>query len=247
MASPVREDVLVMDARNHFDTWLNDLPQISEQQSDAKIKGRCDCNSDRCVLSRLATPFNAEKTPISVIELPCGCRFRKACAERLFFNSDRFSFFFSNDRYPPTRCPVCKFELFPLRTIGEWISDEAKKVEIESLEEEDGDRSCGICRLEFGSLDEGDAQAEQPLKLPCQHVFGDQCIKTWLGAGSAGAATNRRSCPTCREELFVIRSSHAGSEDIGLGRSASLMGMEYHRFDVNWALLQLDIARNYWL
>ena len=226
MASPLREDVLVMDARYHFNTWLNELPQVNDPD---EVEDRCDCNFDRCVLLR-PTSFSP-KTP-TLVELPCGCRFRKECAER----------FFGNDRYPRTRCPGCESELFQLRTIEEWITDEAEEVDIPSLEEED--RTCSICRMDYSAGEDDEGQAEQPLKLPCQHIFGDQCIKIWLNAGPTAAS--RRSCPTCREGIVYTAPKFARSEDIPLERSELLTELEYDSFDAAWTPSQLDDMGNYW-
>ena len=54
----------------------------------------------------------------------------------------------------------------------------------------DGKESCTIC---LGALGAGAAL----LRLPCggKHSFHAACVRTWL--------QRKRTCPTCREELFA--------------------------------------------
>ena len=98
--------------------------------------------------------------------------------------------------------------------------------------------------LGYSAEEDEEGQTGHPLKPACEHVLGYPCIQTWLSAGSDGA--NCRSCLTCREELFILRTPLTGSEDLRLDRGVPLTEDEYHSFDANWALLQLDNARNYW-
>lgn len=70
------------------------------------------------------------------------------------------------------------------------------------------DLRCSICKEEYGkqrgdstdpasSFDPrlpGEEMSEHPLELPCHHVFGEWCIKTWLLGQPA-------SCPMCRFHL----------------------------------------------
>ena len=85
------------------------------------------------------------------------------------------------------------------------------RVELDGLESDE--MECPICKLEYGSyrgeetpstepaLDQelsGEDAPEQAIKLPCGHVFGDWCIKTWL-LGLPAA-----SCPTCRFQFNPV-------------------------------------------
>ncbi|KAI9784160.1 MAG: hypothetical protein M1839_002665 [Geoglossum umbratile] len=64
-------------------------------------------------------------------------------------------------------------------------------VPIDSLPVED--RTCSICMDPFGEKEPINGTSETPVKLPCGHVFGYICIKTWL--------KEHCTCPTCRRKL----------------------------------------------
>ena len=42
--------------------------------------------------------------------------------------------------------------------------------------------------------------SERPVRLPCNHVMGNDCLRKWLN--SSGANANNNACPTCRAVLF---------------------------------------------
>lgn len=52
---------------------------------------------------------------------------------------------------------------------------------------------CGICLKDYNGED-------QPIMLPCGHVFGEQCVITWAQGTTPNGRHNR--CPVCRAELL---------------------------------------------
>ena len=59
-----------------------------------------------------------------------------------------------------------------------------------SLDDVPNEISCNICMESFGSTE----NPEPPVRLPCGHVMGRNCISQWL--------TTSNSCPLCRRVLF---------------------------------------------
>lgn len=64
------------------------------------------------------------------------------------------------------------------------------------------DPICPCCYVAYGTSAAEDEEAEHPVKTPCNHVFGNQCLETWLP---------NNSCPICRGELFQARRSRLPS------------------------------------
>lgn len=54
-------------------------------------------------------------------------------------------------------------------------------------------QDCTICQEPYYSK----SAKEIPVKLPCAHIFGSDCISKWLSS-----PTSQRRCPLCRIELF---------------------------------------------
>lgn len=63
-------------------------------------------------------------------------------------------------------------------------------------------KTCIICTDEYNTAPETDKPAEQPVRLPCLHVVGANCIAKWLMERS-------NSCPYCRREFFHRASGDA--------------------------------------
>ena len=75
--------------------------------------------------------------------------------------------------------------------------------DIETLNKDD--QNCGICRLEYSyssssNISDQEDPPEKPVLLPCGHVFGQHCLKTWLSPAPEGGNSN--ACPMCRHKLF---------------------------------------------
>ena len=52
---------------------------------------------------------------------------------------------------------------------------------------------CGICWSDYEGKD-------QPVKLPCGHVFGEECVTAWAKGTTPTGCHN--GCPTCRAKLL---------------------------------------------
>ena len=79
-------------------------------------------------------------------------------------------------------------------------------LELDELKQED--RMCAICLQPYR---QGESQ-EIPLQLPCGHIFGKECLLTWLtdiGKDDAHVA----SCPMCRKECISEKRKHIGTHE----------------------------------
>ena len=74
---------------------------------------------------------------------------------------------------------------------------------MEAVRNGEVENECGICRCEYKApvaqhLQNADEKPEQPIALPCNHTFGESCLKKWLSPTDGKGNT----CPTCRRRLF---------------------------------------------
>ncbi|KAI4240740.1 MAG: hypothetical protein L6R40_004985 [Gallowayella cf. fulva] len=62
------------------------------------------------------------------------------------------------------------------------------------------DKTCAICTVPFDERSDGpdSSSGENPVRLPCGHVFGYDCIKQWLSP----LYSNKKTCPSCRADFF---------------------------------------------
>lgn len=82
--------------------------------------------------------------------------------------------------------------------------DKLISLELDDLEK--GDRRCAICLQPYR---EGETQ-EIPLQLPCGHIFGKECLLSWLSdIGDDGA--HAACCPMCRKECISEKRKHIGT------------------------------------
>jgi hypothetical protein len=69
-------------------------------------------------------------------------------------------------------------------------------------------RECDICLESYVSKDDEDREEEEPVELPCEHVWGKRCIEKHFEAGSV-------SCPLCQRNLdpdqYLIDSEPIGT------------------------------------
>lgn len=76
------------------------------------------------------------------------------------------------------------------------IGDCLRKMTLPALDElEEGSKSCMICQEGFLS----GGSPELPMKLPCGHIAGSQCLLKWLSPLSAAGSN---SCPMCRAPVL---------------------------------------------
>ena len=84
-------------------------------------------------------------------------------------------------------------------TFEAWFNH-LPSVDMETLDKDD--QNCSICRVEYSSSssasDQQEDPVETPVRLPCGHVFGTQCLKAWL---THAAGAGNKTCPTCRHQL----------------------------------------------
>ena len=73
--------------------------------------------------------------------------------------------------------------------------------------------TCTICSDEYGTASGIDKKAEHPVRLPCSHIVGAECIAKWLTERS-------NSCPYCRHEFFPRLS---GEEGFDLGDDDNIL------------------------
>ena len=63
------------------------------------------------------------------------------------------------------------------------------------------DQRCFICLEDYGTVPSANGIIERPVKLPCSHIMGSECIAIWVSC-AAGAGKNNNTCPVCRRVLF---------------------------------------------
>ena len=187
-----------------WDELFDYPPEHPTYPMPAKYKNEDDIAIWMEKLPRVGVTEIAEDTGIAweddkIVELPCRCHVTcGSLREHLDpFMGDHDS------------CPMCGFQLFV--SVAEfdsnaWIQD-LESVNMTELE--DADQGCGICRREYTDpshyahdSDESD-RCVDPVKLPCNHIFGKVCIGEWLSPTEGEG----RTCPMCRRVLFEPRPS----------------------------------------
>lgn len=67
-------------------------------------------------------------------------------------------------------------------------------VDVDTLPDDEHDRTCPICKEAFNKPSE-DNVLETPVKSHCNHVFGSICLEQWVGDNS--------TCPLCRVTIHT--------------------------------------------
>ena len=70
------------------------------------------------------------------------------------------------------------------------------RVQVEELGPDITEKDCPVCLSEYGTA----SPTDTPIKLPCQHILGADCLFTWLMSG-------KNTCPHCRRQVFT-RPTH---------------------------------------
>lgn len=95
-------------------------------------------------------------------------------------------------------------------TPKDFIATYMERIDSSTLPEDD--HLCPCCHIKYGdpTSDEVDS-SEQPVKTGCGHVFGEQCLASWMV---------NNSCPVCRAPLFKV--PNASLYDSVYGTSPSI-------------------------
>jgi len=72
-----------------------------------------------------------------------------------------------------------------------------------NMKNQDEDEECTICQEKLGKKRMA-GPAEDRYILPCGHVFGSECITTWLQTSSFN-----KDCPICRRSMLYRGCGHA--------------------------------------
>ena len=121
-------------------------------------------------------------------------------------------------------------------SLKKWLNG-LEVVDVKTMDEED--RCCAICHEDFcggdaadieqqkdgaiettkggkkgedgvSKIDEKEMQ-EHPVRVkPCNHIFGKECLKSWLSPGPEGG--NSETCPTCRATIFSRQAAEDDSD-----------------------------------
>lgn len=93
--------------------------------------------------------------------------------------------------------------------IIKFFLEELKLVNAADLEPKD--LNCGICAQDFTT---GYRRTHRAVRLPCNHIFGEPCIKKWLSpykpcvsqmptaGGALEEPVGANTCPNCRRAFF---------------------------------------------
>ena len=84
---------------------------------------------------------------------------------------------------------------------------------------------CPICKDEYYTTNEV-GSSEIAVMLPCQHVIGGSCIKSWLSPTKEA----KNSCPYCRREFFPLQTSPEPDDGHGNDEFGRIMDL----LDADW-------------
>ena len=169
--------------------WLDSLSRVTVQNTPDLQDRVCTCCN---YPNTQQTPFEHLERPENwLLKLPCGCSYRRGCA---------FSMLKSRND-----CLYCGFQIFKQWTLHGYVN-ELPTADLAKVRERGRDTECGICQMEFSDRqvypeERPGFTLERPVTLPCSHLYGEKCLRTWLSPESKGGG-NANTCPSCRKVLF---------------------------------------------
>ena len=79
-------------------------------------------------------------------------------------------------------------------------------------------KQCGICQEKYGKVDLHAGAMDVPVRLPCQHIVGSDCIRKWVSPDEHG----KNTCPFCRSVFFAVSSELQELHDLNNQRIEAL-------------------------
>lgn len=70
-----------------------------------------------------------------------------------------------------------------------------------------------LARLLLGKSHEATKAIDSPVRLPCNHIIGGECIRTWISSGGT-------TCPLCRHRLFSLARNETHRPHLDNGHEA---------------------------
>ncbi|KAE9963015.1 hypothetical protein BLS_009795 [Venturia inaequalis] len=90
-----------------------------------------------------------------------------------------------------------------LPTRAEFIRN-LKEVDISTIPKDD--RACMLCWGSYGETDDTSDTPENPVKLPCPHWIGCNCLRLLINKKREPDYKLENRCPKCRRELFESKT-----------------------------------------
>lgn len=184
---------LSLEKKRSLPLWLDSLTRVTLQNTPDFHDRGCTC----CNYPNNHQPFtdyslaSLERIENWLLKLPCGCSYRRGCVVEILKDRDS--------------CHYCGFEFFKQWSLQGFVKD-LPTADLVKERERGRDVECGICQRELSDqhvYPEGRPgfTLERPIKLPCSHVYGEDCLRQWLSPASKGGG-NANTCPSCRKVLF---------------------------------------------
>lgn len=105
---------------------------------------------------------------------------------------------------------------------------------------------CPICSDVYSTELTENGAVDSPVRLPCNHIFGGECIRHWLSPGKSGA----NGCPLCRRQFFTQIPNVQDNPDIDDVHDADLTAesreeaLQRLRLEVQATVELREYARN---